>query len=345
MSEALIGEARPSRERPVMRTVVCSGLGRSVSALGFGCASLGSRVSEAQSRRILEHAFDRGVTWFDVAPSDGDGEADTILGHFLAGRRDRAVVSAKVGVARPTPSPMMHFFGSIKRSALNAFPELSSLPFGRVKLNRAREPLRPESIEPSVVESLRRLQTDYIDILALQDPSLEDCSNPSILAALRRVVDKGYVRCLSIAGDPDAIEAARAQAGFPIVQFCNNPFHRTVERIRAAPPGNDAAFLALQSAFGGGAYERLSHLLVGDGGRLASLASQLAYGPPFMASEILLDYAFGNNPTGVVVVSMSQPGHVDLNCARALRAPRTDVVEFVNKTVLASPGARTAPHA
>lgn len=320
-----------------MRTVVCSGLGRDVSALGFACAPLGSRVSVAQSRRALDYAFERNVTWYDVAPPDGDGEAEKILGNFLIGRRDRVVVCAKVGIARPSLSPMMHFFGAVKRSALNAFPELAAFSLGRAKLTKAREPMRAELIEPSVVESLRRLQTDYIDVLALHDPSPEDCVNPAILAALQHVVDKGYARCLAIAGSPDAIEAASAHAVFSVIQFCNNPFDRTVERIRSMRVGDVATFLALQNVFGGGAYERLSHLLIGDGGRLASLASQLAYGPPFMASEILLDYAFGNNPSGVVVASMSQLAHIDLNCARASRPPRTDVVEFVNKTVLASP--------
>ncbi len=322
-----------------MRTVACPGLYRNVSALGFGCASLGSRVSETQSRRLLDYAFDRGVIWFDVAPADGDGEAEAILGRFLAGRRDRVVVCTKVGIGRPTLSPVKQLIGSIRRAALGAFPELSTFLMRRMNLTREREPLRPELIEPSVVESLRRLQTDHIDVLALHDPSPEDCANPALIAALQRMIDKGYARCLSIEGGPETIEAASAYRQFAMVQFRHNPFHRTLERIRAARPGDAAAFFILRNPLGG-AYERLSHLLVGDGGRLASLASQLAYGPPFMASEILLDYAFGNNPTGVVVVSMSQPPHIDLNCARASRPPRTDVVEFVNKTVLAAPAAK-----
>lgn len=329
----------------LMRTVWCPGLHRNVSALGFGCGSLGSRLSETQSRRILDFALERGVDWYDVAPPDGDGEAETILGHFVAGRRDKVVISAKIGAARPAPSPIMHLIGAIKRSALSAFPELSALSFGKGKPMKDKAPLRAELIESSVIESLRRIKTDYIDVLALRDPSAEDCANPAIFAALQQALEKGYVRRLAIAGEPDAIEAARARAQFSIIQFCSNPFHRTVERIRAMSPGDAAEFLVLQSPFGGGAYERLSHLLVGDGGRLASLASQLAYGPPFMTSEILLDYAFGNNPTGVVIASMSQPAHVEANCARATRPPRTDVVEFVNKTVLSSPTAKIRPRA
>lgn len=322
-----------------MRTVACPALGRNVSALGFGCAALGSRVSETQSRRLLDYAFDRGVVWYDVSPRDGDGEAEAILGRFLAGRRDRAVVSAKVGVSRPAPSALTQLIGSVRRRALSAFPELSAVLLRKMNWAAEREPLRAESIEPSVVETLRRLQTDYVDVLALCDPTPGDLANPALIEALQRMVDKGYVRCLSVEGEPEAIEAASAADAFGIVQFRHNPFHQTVERIRATRPGDAPAFFVLRNAFGG-AYERLSHLLVGDGGRLASLASQLAYGPPFMAGEILLDYAFGNNPAGVVVVSMSQPPHIDLNCARASREPRTNVVEFVNKTVLTSPAAR-----
>ena len=322
-----------------MRTVVCPALGRDVSALGFGCASLGSRLSETQSRRILDYAFDRGVIWYDVAPPDGAGEAEAILGRFLAGRRDQVVVCTKVGGERRPPSAAMRLIGSIKRGFSGAFPELLALLPRKKNAAREQNPLRPELIEPSVVDSLKRLQTDYVDVLALCDPTPEDCANPALGAALQRVVDKGYVRCLSIEGDAEAIEMASAWRKFSMVQFRHNPFHRTVERIRAARPGDPAAFFVLRNPLGG-AYERLSHLLVGDGGRLASLASQLAHGPPFLASEILLDYAFGNSPAGVVVVSMSQPPHVDLNCARASRAPRSDVVEFVNKTVLAAPAVK-----
>ena len=54
--------------------------GRSVrpiapSRLGFGCASLGSRVAAADGLNALAAAFDAGVNWFDVAPAYGAGEA------------------------------------------------------------------------------------------------------------------------------------------------------------------------------------------------------------------------------------------------------------------------------
>lgn len=72
-------------------------------------------------------------------------------------------------------------------------------------------------------------------------------------------------------------------------------------------------------------------LLGSDGGRLAALASQLGYGPPFLASELLLDYAFASNPDGVALASMYNQGHIETNSSRASNPPRTDVVPFVRK--------------
>ncbi len=211
-----------------MRTVICPGLDRNVSALGFGCGSLGSRLSDSQSRRILDFAFERGIDWYDVAPPDGDGEAETILGHFLAGRRGKSS-------SRPRSAPPARRF---RRSCILLAPSnvarstlfLNYRPSPSAKANWRRKKSRSSGTGSncSVVESLRRMEPDHIDVLALRDPTREDYANPAIFDALRRVLDKGYVRSLAIAGDPDAIEAARARARFWILQFCNNPFHRTV---------------------------------------------------------------------------------------------------------------------
>ncbi|MGH6794197.1 MAG: aldo/keto reductase, partial [Methylocella sp.] len=182
-----------------MRTVVCHGLGREVSALGFGCASLGSGVSEAQGLRALGVAFERGVTWYDVAPPYGDGEAEGILGKFLTGRRDLVAICTKFGIPRPVISPAMRFIRPAARMMARALPQLRG-GMAKARVRRSRERLRAEQIESSVVESLRRLRTDYIDVLALHEPWPQDCESDAILRELRRMIERGYVRCVAIAG-------------------------------------------------------------------------------------------------------------------------------------------------
>src|SRR5579872_3248162 len=84
-----------------MKTIGVSFLDEPVSVLGFGCASLGSRISAARGSKSLHLAHDLGVNWFDVAPSYGDGCAEEILGKFLKGRRYKVNICTKVGIPRP----------------------------------------------------------------------------------------------------------------------------------------------------------------------------------------------------------------------------------------------------
>jgi len=55
--------------RPLGRT------GRRISAIGLGCATFGREIDEEASRRIMDHAVERGVTFFDTAEGYGGGQA------------------------------------------------------------------------------------------------------------------------------------------------------------------------------------------------------------------------------------------------------------------------------
>ncbi len=316
-----------------MRTVFASPLGREVSALGFGCAALGSRVSEAQGLRALAFAFDRGITFYDVAPSYGYGEAEEILGKFLSGRRDRVVVCTKFGIPRPAMPPIMRFVRPLLRAFARALPQ-PGVPESR---GRGEAHLHPEEIETAVADSLRRLRTDYVDVLALHEPSPEDCANEAVQRELERMIEKGYARSIAIAGAPEAAAAGtRASDLYKIAELADSPFAPAIPRVKAELGGETSLFFVTHSVFKD--HDLLARLLVGDGGRLGALASQLAYGPPFMASEMLLDHAFAANPDGVVLATMSTQSHIEMNCARARRSPRKDIGPFMQKFVLPARG-------
>src|SRR5260221_4968652 len=80
-----------------MRHVEFAPLSRTVSVAGFGCASLGSRVDAKRGTAALARAFDAGITWFDVAPSYGDGQPEGLLGKYLASKRSQVVICTKSG--------------------------------------------------------------------------------------------------------------------------------------------------------------------------------------------------------------------------------------------------------
>ncbi len=154
-------------------------LGRSglkVSCLALGTASFGGTneqrgaVDLPAARRQLELALDAGVNLVDTADTYGNGAAETIVGQLLAGRRDRPLLATK---ARFPVGPGPNDGGS-----------------SRHHLVRACE------------ASLRRLQTDHIDLYQLHE---WDGHTPleETLSALGSLVQSGkirYVGCSNFAG-------------------------------------------------------------------------------------------------------------------------------------------------
>lgn len=80
-----------------MRRVTLGATGIETPALGFGAAGLGSRVGAAEGARALAEAFDGGVTWLDLAPVYGAGQAEAIAAPFLAAHREAVQVATKAG--------------------------------------------------------------------------------------------------------------------------------------------------------------------------------------------------------------------------------------------------------
>ena len=156
------------------------GLGRSgicVSEIGLGTMTFGSMADESTARKTLDKAFDAGVNFIDIAeiypvPPEVKwaGVSEEICGRWMSGRpRDSVVVATKVA------GPSGDWFLAPVRS-------------GKTALDR-------HNINRAVEESLRRLQTDYID---LYQTHWSDPGTPieETLEALDRLVEEGKVRAV-----------------------------------------------------------------------------------------------------------------------------------------------------
>jgi aryl-alcohol dehydrogenase-like predicted oxidoreductase len=135
--------------------------GMRVSAIGLGCNPFGNEVDPAGAEAIVNQAIDLGVTYFDTADSYFDGRSEDYLGRALRGKRDRVIVATKVGNATGSgPNDT----GTSRRHLMDA-----------------------------VEASLRRLQTDYIDVYQIHSP---DRHTPveETMRALDDLVRQGKVR-------------------------------------------------------------------------------------------------------------------------------------------------------
>lgn len=296
--------------------------------IGFGCASLGSRVSAKVGTRALMRALDAGVTWFDVAPSYGDGAAETILGAALFGRRDQVTLCTKVGIPPPVPSFAKRLAKPLLRTALVLAPQLRQ----HVRRHRpvtVKPPLVASAIEPGIEASLRRLGTDYVDVLALHDAAPEEIVRDDVLRALERVVRAGKASRISIASSvPTVLAGIAASDIFSVAQVANNISQRDLRALLAGLPDGRKITTVTHTVFGANGLVDRAADAVRNAPDLAAMLNEAGYQGDALQQvrSFLPDFAFASNECGVVLLSMFSAGHLESNLIRLSHAPDPNVV-------------------
>lgn len=295
-----------------MRTVKVPFLDREVSALGFGCASLGSRIAPATGRAAIERALEAGITWFDVAPSYGDGQAETLLGAALGGRAGEVAVVTKAGIVANPPGRAQRAVARVVRPIVARVPSMRAL-VKRLRPGTAkRAVLTGLSVRESLYRSLDRLKLDRVAVFALHEPTLAEVVDADVRAALWAIKEEGLAGAIGIAGEVWAFTAGRAVGGpYDVLQTDGSLFSPVDLRLSEIQDSLRPTMLVTHSVFGvGGALDR------------ALAMSELRdRHPPGDIPRVLLSAAFDANPKGVVLTSAYTPDHLAMNVAAANETP------------------------
>jgi aryl-alcohol dehydrogenase-like predicted oxidoreductase len=174
-----------------------------ISRVGLGTWAIGGWMwggtDEEESINAISAAIDRGVNLIDTAPAYGFGRSEEIVGRAIAdsGRRSRVLIATKAGLEWKD---------------------------GKVFRNASRERIRRE-----IGDSLRRLQTDYIDIYQVHWPdplvSIEETAE-----TMQTLFDQGKIRAIGVSNFSVAqIERFRRVAKLHVVQPPYNLFEREIE--------------------------------------------------------------------------------------------------------------------
>ena len=187
--------------------------GLEIAPLVLGGNVFGWTADEATSFRLLDRFVERGFNAIDTAdsysawaPGLSGGESETVMGRWLAkrGRRDDVVIMTKVGSLE------------------------------------ARKGLKADNIAAAVDDSLRRLQTDYIDVYFAH---IDDESVPfeESLGAFSKLVDAGKVRAIGASNHSAArmrealkVSADRGLKRYEVMQPGYNLYDRAFEEDLAA---------------------------------------------------------------------------------------------------------------
>jgi aryl-alcohol dehydrogenase-like predicted oxidoreductase len=144
--------------------------------LGFGCSRLGGAASDGGFRdavRLVEEAVERGVRVFDTADAYSCGLSERVLGRALRRRRDEVVIATKGGYRfRPRSRPEQLARRSV-RTLAHRGPWASSPASPRVVNGTGSyqsQDLSAAGLRARLHASLRRLQTDHVDVYQVHGP-------------------------------------------------------------------------------------------------------------------------------------------------------------------------------
>src|SRR5512145_498258 len=199
------------RKEPIMIAKFTRTLGRSgieVSALGLGCWAIGgpwnfngspagwSGVDDAESIRAVERALELGANFFDTAANYGAGHSERLLGQVLKGRRDRVVIATKFGYQVDEAAKEVMYFDETEEDSNVA---------GRLRA--------------SIESSLKRLDTDYVDVYLIHVWGLKIERALAARQILDDLVKEGKVRTYGWSTDRvDAIQSFATSPSCGVIQ-------------------------------------------------------------------------------------------------------------------------------
>ena len=208
-----------------MRYRILGKTGIRVSEIGFGAWGIGGEpwgaADDDAAARALSRAFDLGITFFDTAMVYGKGHSEELIGRALGGRRDEIVIASKV--------PPKNF----------TWPVTPDTPI--------EETFPADWIIECTEASLRRLQTDYLDVQQLHAWTPDYVAETDWYDAMETLKEQGKIRAAGVSvndWDPHGGTGLVRSGMIDTVQVIYNIFEqRPAEKLLPAAQANNVGII------------------------------------------------------------------------------------------------------
>jgi aryl-alcohol dehydrogenase-like predicted oxidoreductase len=294
--------------------------GLDVTTLGYGAMELrgapnGPEVSDDQAARVLNAVLDAGINFIDTSPDYGRSEE--LIGQCIAGRRAEFLLASKCGCV---PGGGM----------------------GREHIHTA------ENIRAGVEQSLRRMQTDYLDLVQFhRSLTRREFEEHGALQALQELQREGKVRFIGVSGTLPNLDEQIGMDVFDAFQIPYSALQREHEDVIAHASAAGAGIVIRGGAARGAPTDwegRPYYMLPGgiprerwEDARLDELLDGID------RMEFTLRFTLSHPDLDTTIVGTRDPGHLQANIDAAIKGPLPADVVAEAKRRLAEAGSHPTP--
>jgi aryl-alcohol dehydrogenase-like predicted oxidoreductase len=295
--------------------------GLEVTTLGFGAmelrgAPVGPSITDQQAEKVLNAVLDAGINFIDT--SIDYGRSEELIGHFIDHRRSEYFLASKCGCV---PGAAM----------------------GAEHIHTA------ENIRAGVEQSLRRMKTDYLDLVQFHRSLTRDqFEEQGALEAALALKKAGKVRLVGVSGTLPQLAEQIEMGVFDAFQIPYSALQREHEEIIARASAAGAGIIVRGGVARGAPtdWQRTYYMLPGSSmrdrweqARLDELLDGMS------RAEFMLRFTLSNPDLDTTIVGTRDVGHLRDNIAAALKGPLPENVVQEAKRRLAAAGSRSASNA
>ena len=295
-----------------------------VSEIGFGGARIGGLLAQdggrATSLKTLEAACDAGINFFDTADMYSQGESEILVGKAFRNKRDKVFIATKGGYSLPRQKRLIQLVKPFAKPIVRALGlRRSAVPASLS--GTVSQDFSPGYLREAVNASLRRLQSDHIDLYQLHSPPQDELTGSRLqdaLGLLGRLKTEGKIREYGIALDSvydavhcldmEGIASLQMPFGLMDLQALDGVFDQVSERQIG---------IIARGCFGGGALKQSlteAELRANEPQWERALQiKRLAEQMQRSALEAALQFALSIEHISVTILGMRTPEHVATN--------------------------------
>lgn len=268
--------------------------GLEVTALGYGAMELrgaprGREITPEQAKTVLNAVLDAGINYIDTSIDYGSSEE--FIGEFISGRRSEYYLAGKCGCAVGAPP------GAGRGDNPHVFTR--------------------ENVIAGVEQSLRRMKTDYIDVMQFHSsPSKQTLEEEGALDAVLDLQQQGKVRFIGVSGTLPNLPQQIGMGTFQVFQIPYSAVERAHEELLSTASAAGAGVVVrggvAKGAPSGSSRRRDQY----DLWQKAGIEDLLEGGS---AMEFILRFTLSHPALDTTIVGTMSPDHVRANVAAAAK--------------------------